>query len=630
MKNYSFTILSILLAALLTACNDFFETNPTNIVNDDEYIENEDEVYRGFLGILNRVQEAGDHAIFLCDTRSALLETTENAPIDLQAVYNYDDLQGNDYANPRCYYSVIIACNDYIKKMEEYKQTVGGMTEVTSDNFPKLISATLRLKVWAYLQLGRIYGEAYWFDEPLNEHVPMANNNKFQHCNMKELADKAISLLENGITVCGEHISADLTPNWYTWLNEENPADAKSKFPQYQFLITPAVVLNAEFRSWRASYVDEAEARGDWEWIRENVLQYMYSFHSQNANAPGFTGYTDDLLAHTGQNFDPANCGLIFQLTKMMQSDRYTAYFTMFFTENYGNAGSSTYQNISSIIYDYDNGQYNRIVQYFCPSYPDAQSYYLKPSEYALNLYPETDIRGPRQKWVINNIAGKDCVSKYYYGYNFTTRDYNYLDQKDVYRIMPAIPLFRGHDLHFLLAEAEAHLGHFQIANYILNDGFSSAFADQMYPYTSTNPDPTGLWDYRYRYWALNVHEDKSANSGGYADLGIAGVANGTRYNLPLTDDQLANYTNEELLKMYDWAIAEEHQKEYIAEGKSYSYLCKIADRYANPAYRNGDDAAARSKFADLVAPKYQYQGKEGQVRSRIQSNGYWIKWNLE
>lgn len=598
----------MVMSMALTSCNDYFDTDPNNIINNDDYIAEEDEIYKGFLGILNRVQEAGDHAIFLTDTRTALLETTDNAPTELKAIYNYDETNGNSYADPTCYYAIIVACNDYINKMSEFQRNTGGMTEIAEGNFPRLLSSTLRTKAWAYLMLGKIYGEAYWFDDPLTEKKPLTDGSVFTHCNMKELADKAIYLLENGIDVNGKHIDANQTIEWYKWFNPETQTKDDTE-RKWEYLVPPAEILNAEFRSWRASYVSEDAAQSDWQWIHDHILQYIYNYHTLALEESEIThrikGYT--YVTETG----------IFQLTKQMQNDKDGAYANIFFTEDYG----SKYQLLSTIMYDNENYQRNRIVQYFCPEYPSSDSYYLRPSDYGVSLYNEGDIRSLTQKWVMNTLGGNRCVSKYYYGYEFDTRTYEYLKGKDIFKIQPAIPTFRGHDLHFLLAEAETHLGHFTQAYAILNQGVSTEFVDNILP-----TDPALNWDSRYSTW-LGV-------DGGYGNLGIAGAANGTIHELPRpTVEELAGYSEEQLNELkaqYDWAIADEHIKEYIAEGKSYSYLCKIAERYANSANRNGDQAKARDSFAARMTPKYSSTGRSGIVESRIKSNGYWINWDLK
>lgn len=603
--NKIWTIGLMAVSMTFTACEDFFETDPKNIINEEDYIAEEDEMYKGFLGIFNRMQEAGDHAIFLTDTRAALLETTDNAPTDLKAICNYDETYGNPYADPTCYYAIIVACNDYFAKMEEFHQTVGGMTEIAEENFPALISSAMRIKAWAYLMLGKIYGEAYWFDDPLTEKKDLNDASVFTYCNMKELADRAIALLENGMTIDGIHVPGNLEVKWYKWLDPE--VQDETMYRQWQFLTPPAVILNAEFRSWRASYVDEDAAQTDWAWIRENILNFFYYYQQPLAeDVEDPEGYR--IAGGTGYNRNA-----IFQLSLLMQSDNFGAYSNIFFTEETG----SQYQLISTIMYDHARFQRNRLVQYFCPEYPDAESFYLQPSEYGVNLYNENDIRGATQKWMINTLGGKRCVSKYYYGYNFTTRSYQYLDEKPIFEIQPAIPTFRGHDLHYLLAEAELHLGHYDQAYVLLNAGVSDEFPDKIMPLGEGSN-----WDERYLPFL--------ANSGGYGNAGLAGAANATLHDLPRPGDaEWDSYTEDEIKKMYDWAIADEHMKEYIAEGKSYSYMCKIAERYANNAYRGGDPAEARDSVAARIAPKYAPMGRQSVVENRIKSNGYFIHWEL-
>lgn len=603
--NKIWTIGLMAVSMTFTACEDFFETDPKNIINEEDYIAEEDEMYKGFLGIFNRMQEAGDHAIFLTDTRAALLETTDNAPTDLKAICNYDETYGNPYADPTCYYAIIVACNDYFAKMEEFHQTVGGMTEIAEENFPALISSAMRIKAWAYLMLGKIYGEAYWFDDPLTEKKDLNDASVFTHCNMKELADRAIALLENGMTIDGIHVPGNLEVKWYKWLDPE--VQDETMYRQWQFLTPPAVILNAEFRSWRASYVDEDAAQTDWAWIRENILDFLYYYQQPlDEDIEDPEGYR--IAGGTGYNRNA-----IFQLSLLMQSDNFGSYSNIFFTEETG----SQYQLISTIMYDHARFQRNRLVQYFCPEYPDAESFYLQPSEYGVNLYNENDIRGATQKWMINTLGGKRCVSKYYYGYNFTTRSYQYLDEKPIFEIQPSIPTFRGHDLHYLLAEAELHLGHYDQAYVLLNAGVSDEFPDKVMPLGNGSN-----WDERYLPFL--------ANSGGYGNAGLAGAANATLHDLPRPGDaEWDSYTEDEIKKMYDWAIADEHMKEYIAEGKSYSYMCKIAERYANNAYRGGDPAEARDSVAARIAPKYAPMGRQSVVENRIKSNGYFIHWEL-
>lgn len=207
----------------VSSCDDFFTTDPDNIINVGDYISTENEMYRGFLGIITRMQNAGDHAIFLTDPRCNFLEIAPNAPVALQNIYNYEPTDGNEYADPTCYYEIVTACNDYFDKMAEYQREIGSsMSESAAADFPKLISSAVRIKVWAYYTLGRIYGKAVWFDDPLEELKDLNDASIFTHLDdMKAVADKCIDLLDNGIEINGTRYAADLEMEWPAWIDPE-------------------------------------------------------------------------------------------------------------------------------------------------------------------------------------------------------------------------------------------------------------------------------------------------------------------------------------------------------------------------------------------------------------------------
>ena len=68
---------------------------------------------------------------------------------------------------------VIIACNDYLSKLYDYKTENPAV--INMDHYKALISCTLRVKAWVYLTLGKIYGEAVWFDDPIREMKDLSN-----------------------------------------------------------------------------------------------------------------------------------------------------------------------------------------------------------------------------------------------------------------------------------------------------------------------------------------------------------------------------------------------------------------------------------------------------------------------
>ncbi len=590
---YFLAMLGVGTALTMQSCDDFFETDPNNIINTEDYIAKDDEMYKGFLGIYTRMQEAGDHSIFLTDTRCSVLETTGNAPVALQNIYNYEETDGNEYADPTCYYSVVIACNDYIKKMEEYRQKVGeSMSEKSDSNYVALISSTVRIKVWAYYMLGRIYGEAYWFDDALTELTDLSNTEIFTKCNMQQLTEKCISLLDNGIMVGNNLIASNVKMDWVKWLDEE--FQNEEAYGYWQYLTPPYELLRAELGSWRCSYLDDEAAKSEWLYIRDLLLNYMYGIHTGTIKVPGI-----DESPNTDAD-EPDERDGVYQIGIQLQSDMSRVYSKIFASEQV----DQKFQLVSGIMYDYDNHQRNRLVQYFCPTWPAAgEGYFLKPSEYGKSCYAEGDIRGLTQKMVMNTLGGEECITKYYYFYD-ESRTYRYL-KTNIFEIQPTIITFRGHDFHYLLAEAENHLGNWQQARALLNGGLTNEFVERP-SFIEGDTLPTG-WAPQYITWF--------GEAGGYGNNGLAGSARGNYHDLGTPEE----YASEaERIKAYDLAIADEHLLEYVAEGKSYSYLCKMAERY--------NDADI---IADRIAPKYEPVGKAGKVRAALQSN-YFIHWNLE
>ncbi len=579
----------------MTSCDDFFQTDPDNIMNDEDYMKEEADMYRGYLGIQTRMQEVGDQAIWLTDLRSAFLQSTNNAPVSLQNINNYSPTDGNEYADPTGYYAVVVACNDFIVKVDEfYRDTKGAMSDSAKVHIPRLVSSALRYKVWAYMMLGKIYGEAYYFDTNVTELTSLKGSD-FQYMTMKDLSAKLVDLLNNGIYCCGQQIPADLTMDWTYWVNPVTPNEA---YDYWKYMSIDYSCLKAECLSWKASYTD---AYSDWYELRELTL---------NALAYAPLVYTAD---------DGTQRWKYYMCSKQTMMN----YSEIFYSEKVGWEPHL----VSAIFYDYENKQTNRLVQYLCPAYPD-DGFYAKPSAYALNgMYANSDIRGKDQRFLITTINGEAAVTKYYYS-RLVTSNNGYLRSK-LYEIEPAILLYRGFELHYYLAEAENHLGHWDVARSLLNNGIAGRFPEVI---TSNNGaeyyaetyfpkdtlDNLPVWDSRYGYFFAGDFTNS------YPNIGLVGCLGGAEYDLPTIGDDASETEkrtfayDQNRMKAYDLALAEEFQKEFTAEGKAYSYIVKMAERYkdADIVY-------------NLVKPKYEGTAYQAQVKSSLEQSVF-IKWTLE
>ena len=248
MKKFKIEIILMgVLAMIFASCSDFFEPNNDTTLNGDRYIKEGSELYSGFLGIITKIQAIGDKAIYLTDMRGELLEPTENTPADLYSIYNYDDdLSGNTYADPAKYYDVIIACNDYLQKAKEYRDT--HVTTVDDDDYRGLISSTVRLKTWTYLMLAKIYGQAIWFDDPMQSMKDIVSQTPK---NLSELVDECDKLLNTGF----DGINGTYNMSWNEWLDPANGATSTNdEYKRWNMMVPGYFVLQAEIALWKGDY----------------------------------------------------------------------------------------------------------------------------------------------------------------------------------------------------------------------------------------------------------------------------------------------------------------------------------------------------------------------------------------
>lgn len=132
MKKILLSTLILCGAAVMSGCSDFFDVQTDNVLDNDKYITEENEVYSGYIGLMTKMQAIGDKVIYLNEVRGEMVKPTTFAPSELYNLYNYeDDLTGNSYADPAGYYELANACNDYLEKLKAYKDTRTHSTTAT-------------------------------------------------------------------------------------------------------------------------------------------------------------------------------------------------------------------------------------------------------------------------------------------------------------------------------------------------------------------------------------------------------------------------------------------------------------------------------------------------------------------
>ncbi|MBQ8064101.1 MAG: hypothetical protein IJ144_05080 [Prevotella sp.] len=564
----------LISVALLVSCSDFFDPSTDDELAGDEYISSQTEMYTGFLGIMTKMQAVGDKEILLTETRGELIEVTDNPTPELQAVYNYEpNLQGNPYANPAGYYEVIIACNDYIEKMKEFRSN----PVVTDEVYKPLVASAVRIKIWAYKTLAEIYGQAVWFDDPVSGIADIKGNGKFQLMQLPELVDKCLSTLETGVD--GAEATDEI--DWIAWLDPANVTNvAGSQYRKWTYTVPPYAGLHAELCLWKGAVMDAAQqdAKNYYKTAADELLKALNE--------------QIDITADPGSN--------VYWLPGGATPGHYTANW------NYNGKVPGPYDTVSAIIYDYTNNQTNSLLKHLSNEFPNE--YLLRPSEVGINRFldkdfnPGSSTNDTRYKACFGTSSGVPYFAKFRTT-GSSVRPNAYEDDCHIF-------LYRATQYHMMLAEALNHLGRFYAMNGVFNVGVKAGELEECFK------AGTEEWEgFESKYDPTLCDWTGTANWGTrkYPSMGVRGC-----YSLPAREISMDRININNTYRINDMAMLDEVILEFAGEGKVYPWMNRMAVRYNDPRI-----------IADRVCPKYEAVGTDGEIRAKIMAGGYWVPYNL-
>ncbi len=552
MKKTIIYAITFLLSMTFAGCGDFFNPDTDDELNGNDYISSKTEMYTGFLGIMTKLQAVGDKEILLTDTRADLLEPTTQSTSELISLYNYaPNLTGNSYADPAGYYDVIIACNDYLSKMTEFKQKFPQL--VDEDVYDALISSTVRIKVWTYKTIGEIYGQAVWFDDPVTKFEDITKSDKYQLLDMDALTDKCIALMDNGYN----GIASNISINWIQWLDPENVTNiASSPYRKWNYMIPPYAGVYSELCLWKGA-----------------------NLNSKGQNATSYYKTAADVLLAALNEFicNESYASSGYWLPTAYTPGRYGAYWDR--TDPYAN------ECVAALLYDYSSHQTNSLLKHFSTEYPNK--YLLHPSEVGrLRFYDATFNPGVGASDTRGNLVCRKDGSNYYIGkfrgIGSSYRPNAYQDDVHIY-------LYRSTQYHILLAEALNNLGRYSAMNAVLNNGVTTAV------YDANSPEWTGFT----KDWTASA----SWGTRKYPSLGIRGAFGLSARSVKT---QLGSEDVKTVRKYNDCAILDETMMEFAVEGKTYPSMIRVAKRYndysiianrVTPKYPTSQQADIRSKI---------------------------------
>lgn len=396
---------------VLGSCESYFEPDADDILLEENYIGNTNELYSGYMGIAAKVQSVADKAVFLAELQGDFLEPTQNAPQEIWDVYHRSIGAGNELADPRGYYDVISNANSYIKKAFEFKEA--NPSAVDDAVFEPLVSGAIRFKVWAYLMLGKLYGEAVYLDDPLTTEADLSQYPTMQ---FDELIGQLISLMEGG----------------------QNGINGK-KVLIWSDLLFPGVSTSAQDLTWNMICPSP-----------EPLLMELYLWSGNYAQ-----------VVSIGMPFIYDEGSKRYKLS----NEDYNGEWIQFF---YRDPITKTRELINIVPFDYQRQQTNHLIDYFSNTEPNK--YYLKPTEVAMARFQKQ----VRQDGITvgDNYRGENYT---YWRQNgdWVVRKFSRANElpDNVYKNNVHIVLYRAADLHLFIAEALNQLEQFAEAEAFLNDG---------------------------------------------------------------------------------------------------------------------------------------------------------------
>ena len=553
--NISFVVMALMGVAVLASCSDYFNPETDDELDGKKYISSSTEMYTGFLGIMTKLQAVGDKEILLTDTRADLLEPTTQSSADIIALYNYDkDLQGNPYANPAGYYEVIIACNDYLAKMKEYKSK----PNVDKTVYESLVSSVTRIKVWTYKTIGEIYGKAVWFDDPITKVSAIRDSTNYQVLEMPQLVDKCLDVMDNGV----DGVPANKTIDWIAWLDPQNVSSvANSQYRKWNWMVPPYEGVLAELCLWKGAYLDAAGA---------DATSYYQRAADQLLKA--LNVYIDD------ENYSGNSP---YYLPCATTPGHYKSFWDW----------EQPYQAeaVCALIYDYTNNQTNTLLKHFSNEYPNQ--YQLRPNELEMEHYSDKTFNpggtdgDTRTKCLFGKSGGEDYIAKFR-PVGSTHRANAFQDDVHIY-------LYRATQYHMMLAEALNHLDRFKALDAVLNTGVKAT------EYSETDPE--------WRGFTQNWTSSAAWGTRKYPSMGIRGCLNLNAVGILKNIAQLGSRKATE--RHNDELILNEIMMEFACEGKTYPAMNRMAVRYGDPSIitsrvcrkyeGTGHEADVRAKIMD-------------------------------
>lgn len=400
------------MTLFIGGCGNFLDVDPDDTLLEENSYSSLNEVYSNFLGISTKLGEAAEQAILISELRADLMEPTTNAGEKYWEIWRYQAGTSNEAVNPVAFYNVVLQVNDFLRHLTEFNRKNPEAIEKTY--YKGMISSAVADYCWAYLNIGKIYGEAVYHDLALSSEIDLSQAKVLA---FDELIDHLIDVMQNGV----EGIDAFHALDWTKILNNTD-------YSWNRMGINPDALVS-ELYMWDGNYV--AAAR--------HLTHTLSGLGVINNNGSDTRWLLGDLF----------------------QNSKWGTIWGEAFT---GTAISK--EAVSAVPYDFDRNQTNHLQYWFSNLSPNV--YYFKPAESLIEKYDNGKRKDKgegdyRKAASINEEGGENTIYRYTKGHKAY--------EHDAY-----IYIYRAADLWLMLAETLNQLGDIAAADSVLNVGLNSSW----------------------------------------------------------------------------------------------------------------------------------------------------------
>lgn len=360
---------------------------------------------------MSTLQDAAPKLLVLSELQGDLIAPTDQAPDDYWDVFRYDINSDNSVADPTPLYRIVLNCNDFMRNTIEYNASYPGVIPVTT--YRQMIAGAVTLRTWAYLNIGKLYGKAVYYDYAMVGEVDL---NELPVLTFEELIRELIYFMNTGVDNINGFRSVEVNDMFGTT------------------------------GIWGGSVPISTDAL--------MCELYLWNKDYESAAKKGINLITGQALTAAGDK-NKMTLSPLFGVTKEWHT---------LFTE--ATANPQTNEGLTIVLFDNAQRQINPLYSLF--SADPVSEYFLKPTQSLINLYLGNEyqsgvqtIKDPRGDGVTYATEmGQSVFHKY--NKSRTTQ------QQDA-----PIYIYRAAEIHLMIAEALTGLGNYAAADAIINDGFA-------------------------------------------------------------------------------------------------------------------------------------------------------------